>query len=257
MVCMDTSEANQIWQNFLKPSTTGVIDNLDPHMAAMIIDEISEKYFSNLPEWHYFDKNICFLPNLKDDKDQTCIKFQKKGNVWSFVVATPLRIRLEKIAKPPTCIFPKLPEQQLRWIREEIETDFRIRVYREIKAYKGADAAKEWFADGVEFRKRVEQMIPYMPAHKGFIYYKCWFHAQLLGETTMLREFTPNRVVVELERCKHLAIYGQNLAVSQMIDKTSYLELFDISWEDRAYACGWNADIEHHDLTTTFYLTAI
>jgi len=254
---MDKNVANQLWQDFIKPGTASIIDNLDQHMATMMVEEISEEYFKILPEWHFFDGNICFLPNLREDKDQTCIKFRKVGNRWIFVSATPLRIRLDEVAKPPTCIFPQLPDQQLRWIREEIETDFRIRVYKEIKTYKGADAAKEWFADGVDFRKRVEQMIPYLPVQTGFIYYKCWFHAQLLGETTMLREFTPKRAVVELERCKHLAIYQQNFVIQKMIDKASYLELFDLSWEDRAYACGWNVHIERHDLTTTFYLTAV
>jgi hypothetical protein len=252
---MNENEAMLIWRNFIRLKDT----DIDPPFVDahdMLIDELDSKDVEGIPEWHQNEDRLCFMPRLKDKDSQICIQFLLNDErQWVFGSTIPLRTRIDRIGELPTCKFPKLPIQELRWRREVLETEMRIDLFTTLKDIKGMQFAIEWFADGDEFRDKVIESLPFLPTYKAFIYYKCWFHSQLLGETTLLQTFDDNKAVISLERCKHLAIYKQNKRIRNQIEKRTYLALFETTWDDRASKCGWHIEYEHEDLTTQFTLT--
>jgi len=254
---MQETTIEQIWKDFVNSSQSVLKStNLNPFALSILIEEIDDSELSGLPEWHENEGRLCFMPKLTDKDDQICVQFEKdEDNEWGFISTVPVQTRIDKIGLLPTCTFPKFPIQDLRWKRENIETEMRIDLFTTLKEIKGSQFAIEWFADGDEFKENVLEMLPFLPVHEAFIYYKCWFHSQLLGETTILKKFEENEVEIELARCKHLAIYEQNKKIKTQINERTYLALFETTWEDRANKCGWDIKFKYSDLTTYFHLT--
>ncbi len=254
---MNDVSVAKIWREFTK-SDYPITDSsqINPLAFSILLDEIHDSEFRRTPEWHINEGRLCFMPRLRNEKHQICIRFKKdSGGNWKFHSTLPVNTRIDKIESIPTNCFPTLPIQELRWKRETFETEMRVDLFNTLKELKGSQFAIEWFADGDEFRELIIEMLPFLPCHKAFIYYKCWFHSQLLGETTNLLVFDENKAEIELERCKHLAIYEQNRKIKKQIDKRTYLALYETTWDDRAGKCGWNVKISYSDLSTHFLLT--
>lgn len=254
---MNDKDIEIIWKTFLNAEHDEFeASGINPLAFSILLDEIHESELNKLPEWHINEGRLCFMPRLKNDKHQICIHFEKRTNgLWGFHSTLPVSTRIDKIESIPTNEFPKLPIQELRWKRETFETEMRIDLFNTLKELKGSQYAIEWFADGDEFKELIIEMLPFLPCHKAFIFYKCWFHSQLLGETTNLLRFDDKCAEIELERCKHLAIYEQNSKIKKQIDKRTYLALYETTWEDRAGKCGWEIKITYSDLSTHFLLT--
>lgn len=253
---MNENDVVTTWHSFVRLTDNDTAKHvMDPYAHDMLVDELDSRDVKDLPEWHENEGRLCFMPRLKGKNSQICIQFVRDTNEqWVFASTMPLRTRIDRIGDLPTCAFPSLPIQELRWKREVFETEMRIDLFTTLKDIKGTQFAIEWFADGDEFRDKVIEMLPFLPAYRAFIFYKCWFHSQLLGETTLLKQFDESKAVISLERCKHLAIYKQNKRIRRQIDQRTYLALFETTWDDRASKCGWHIKYEYEDLTTRFTL---
>jgi hypothetical protein len=200
------------------------------------------------PEIFRVENKRHFLISLQEKTTQVdyLFSFIIEDSQWYFNHLEAIFIRLDKIGALPTSEFPDLTENQKIWARNEIRVSKMIQLWSYLKNWRGKEAAFNYFKDGPGFFVGAKTWVPFVPPHKAFILYLCWFQSNLYGNQLALVKLEDNEAVVEMQPLYFL-LYSRASHIKPQISWEDYRNLFETIWTDRAEAAGWKLTIEYQE----------
>jgi hypothetical protein len=94
----------------------------------------------------------------------------------------------------------------------------------------------------------------FVPPQKAFVLYFCWEQSNLQGNRVTLQKLDDNEALLTLEPT-YLKLYDRT-SIHQKIGYEDYRKMFEIQWQDRASAAGWNLDMTCNQAECTFHFRA-
>ena len=174
----------------------------------------------------------------------------EEGGRWFFHHLEQVMLRLDKTPPPPTSDFPDTSEERKAWARDEIYWSQVVRLYKSLVPKLGKEAFLDLFRDGPGFFVGAKSWVPFVPPHRAFILYLCWYQARLhgmntRGECVILESLDDRAAVVRLKDDVFFRLYQVASHIRPQISFVDYREIFEAIWTERAAAAGWALAIEY------------
>lgn len=265
-------EAIEIWRQFVSELRTGsltedkirpypeILEVIPPAAFLKILSGLKEK--ANWDEWeaspeiHRVGTTIHYLIPLTFDgrKATYCFTFLLEGGQWYFRHLESITIRLDQIGTLPVSKFPDVSDPQKAWMRQERHMQAQTDLFNFLSKEKGKEFAFNWFRDGPGYFVEAKTWVPFVPPQRAFILYLCWEQSNLQGNRVTLQKLDDNEALVTLEPM-YLLLYDHT-SIQQKIDYEDYRKMFEIQWQDRASAAGWNLVMTCNKAECTFHFQA-
>ena len=247
-----------IWNDFSRTFREGGItaDRIRPYFEELrgplvgfisaIREQAKAEDWQAPPEIHRVGNQIHFLIPLttKEGKKTFCFTVVVEGEAWFFQHVESIFIRLDQTGPPPVSRFPDVTAELKNWMREENAMTERVRLFAWLAKEKGKPFAFQWFQDGGGYFMAARTWVPFVPATRAFILYLCWEQSNSKGQPVTLVSLDDRQAVVEVE-AREWKLYDQTSQLRQMISRDDYRALYEIVWQNRAAAAGWDLRIEY------------
>ena len=258
-----------VWRQFVSALRTGglaedkirlypeVQEVIPPAAMLKILSGMKEKAnwdeWQAIPEIHRLGTTIHYLIPLTFDnrKDTYCFTFVLEGGQWYFRHLESITIRLDQIGTLPVSKFPDVSEQQKAWMRQERHMQAQTDLFNFLSKEKGKEFAFDWFRDGPGYFVEAKTWVPFVPPQRAFILYLCWEQSNLQGNRVTLQKLDDNEALLTLE-ATYQKLYDQT-SIQQKIDYADYRKMFEVQWQDRATAAGWNLELTCNKTECTFH----
>jgi hypothetical protein len=256
----DRSNDISIWREFVAALKKGEMtpDRLRPYYENLrspllgYLKEIRERAdwaeMEAEPEIHRVGNQVHFLVPLTFEGPQVTyvFSFLSEPDNWHFQHLEAINIRMDKVGTLPTSTFPDVPEETKAHIREESHWSREVRVFNLLAKEKGKVFAFDFFRDGAGYFLAARTWVPFMEPSRAFILYLCWDQANLIGNEVVLEKLEDREAVVRM-KTHFFHLYKVTGHLNQQIPFEDYKWIFEIIWQDRARAAGWELQIEYID----------
>lgn len=251
-------QAEEIYSQFRVALKQGEIshDKIRPHDTAFIepiYRLLQQMKDFNLPENVNETVEIFVVDNyfhflvpveINGQEEVFCFSILIDGSQWFFNHMETITIRLDQVS-PPTSNFPDISDDKKFWILEEIYWSKLLNIYNQIVTTKSKQNSIDLlFKDGEGYFLEAKTWVPYLEPWKAFILYLCWEQKNLRGSLVELKELNNRNAHICLEPV-FLKLYNQSAHFQLLIDKETYLMIFETIWQDRAKHAGWELEIEY------------
>ncbi len=185
-----------------------------------------------------------FLFTLQGDDDQFCASVISEGDRHYFQQLESITIDFSN--PPPTpCAgaeLPSLSEQQLAWMRAEVNMTDQVRLFNHLACTQSRQFALDWFKDGDGFFLAARAWIPYYEPRIAFLWYAAWSEHYLHGNPVLVQNISHNSGSICFTDPLHWRLYRQTGHLKTQISEADYEAMFDAIWQDRARAAGWHLE---------------
>ncbi|MCX6565475.1 MAG: hypothetical protein NTW38_03485 [Candidatus Aminicenantes bacterium] len=250
-----------IWKEFVQllKSDTFPLDRIHPDdprppesRLARLKDFVKEADWSEwetAPEVVRHGNLVSFITTLGKSRNapwKYVFCFIVENGRWFYRFTEGIFIRLDQIGDLPADAagFPDLSEERKQWMRQEIYWSKMVWLYNEMTRLKGTEYALNFIRDGAGYALAATTWIPFYPTPRAFILYLCWEQAKLQGNKVTLEKLDENEAVVRFDDHQFFALYTQTSHLKEQIALGDYIGIFGAMWQDRAWAAGWDLQID-------------
>ncbi len=236
-------QAGEVGEERLRPVHPSLLEPMGGFVA-LLQEHADWSEWSDPERFAVDDRELYVLPLTLDGGRATyCFSFLVEEEQWWFHHLETISIRLDQLGELPAASFPDVDEGQKAWIRAENAWTRNLQLLRKLTEDEGRDAAFDWFRDGDGYALSAKTWVPFVSAERAFVLYLCWEQANLQGSAVTLVQLDDEEAVVEVEPL-YLALYSRTAHFRNLVQEDDYLRLYEVIWQDRARAGGWDLDLQ-------------
>ncbi len=232
----------------IKPLFPGLENDLARFLAAFV--KVEPERWERVPEVVRNGSLISFIIPFYDEAHPFNFILGDEGGRWAFRHLEQVMIRLDKTPPPPTSAFPDTDEERKAWARDEIYWSEVVGLYKALVPRIGKTDFLNLYRNGPGFFVGAKSWVPFVPPHRAFILYLCWYQANLHGMNTRpggvtLESLDDRAAVVRIRNDSFFRLYLDSAHMHQWISFPDYREIYETIWTDRANAAGWDLKFEY------------